>query len=174
MVSWIPNRMSGAPRTSPRRRQKCTFAMLSSLATRRTLATLLTRGRCRHARPIASHATPRVSLCRRCRHARPIASHATLRVSLCHRCRHSRTAPHGSYPASTPNGNTTHSICTVDWEGQAPASADSHRGNENVSCHVACGTEFRCASMTVASTKVTTCETTARILHGVPAWLMNA
>ena len=130
--------------------------------------------RCRHARPIASHAALRDSMCRRCRHARPIASHATLRVSLCHRCRHSRTAPHGSYPASTPNGNTTHSICTVDWEGQAPASSDSHRGNENLSCHVACGTEFRCASMTVASTKVTTCETTARSLHGVPAWVMNA
>ena len=30
-----------------------------------------------HARPIASHATLRVSLCNRCRHARPIASHAT-------------------------------------------------------------------------------------------------
>ena len=60
------------------------------------------------------------------------------------------------------------------WVGHAPASADSHRGNENLSCHVACGTEFRCASMTVASTKVTTCETTARSLHGVPAWVMNA
>ena len=43
-----------------------------------------------HARPIASHATLRVSLCHRCRHARPIASHATLRVSMCHRCRHVR------------------------------------------------------------------------------------
>ena len=95
-------------------------------------------------------------------------------AEVCHRCRHSRTAPHGSYPASTLNGNTTHSICTVDWEGQAPASADSHRGNENLSCHAASGAEFRSASMTVASTKVTTCETTARISHGVPVWLMNA
>ena len=60
------------------------------------------------------------------------------------------------------------------WVGHGPASTDGHRGDENVSCHVACGTEFRCASMTVASTKVTTCETNARILHGVPAWLMNA
>ena len=54
-----------------------------------------------HARPIASHATLRVSLCHRCRHARPIASHATLRVSLCHRCRHAGITPHGSYPART-------------------------------------------------------------------------
>ena len=77
--------------------------------------------RCRHARPIASHATLRDSMCRRCRHARPIASHATLRVPLCHRCRHSRTAPHGSYLAPTLNGNNTHSICTVDWVGHAPA-----------------------------------------------------
>jgi len=31
---------------------------------------------------------PRPRRRHRCRHARPIASHATLRVSLCHRCRH--------------------------------------------------------------------------------------
>ena len=52
--------------------------------------------RCRHARPIASHAALRVSIRHRCRHARPIASHATLRVSICHRYRHAGIAPHGS------------------------------------------------------------------------------
>ena len=49
------------------------------------------------------------------------------------------------------------------WVGHAPASADSHRGNENVSCHVACDTEIRCVSMTVSSTKVTTCDTKASV-----------
>ena len=45
---------------------------------------------CGHARPIASHATVRISLRHRCRHARPIASHATPRASLRRRCRRAR------------------------------------------------------------------------------------
>ena len=58
--------------------------------------------RCRHARPIASHASLRVSLCHRCRHARPIASHATMRISVCRRCRHAR--PIASHATLRPCG----------------------------------------------------------------------